>query len=123
VREVGGSGISRPWILAGKNRTEVSLLPRERARAPADGKIRPRRAPPEPGSGKTNPRSVWREPGERGNGPRRPGSQAGLPYQTRRNGCGGLGRAFLAHIKDALDVLLVRVLTKILSLPHPESWP
>jgi hypothetical protein len=32
VREVGGSGISRPWILAGKNRAEVSLLPREPAR-------------------------------------------------------------------------------------------
>jgi hypothetical protein len=49
LREVGGSGISRPWILAGKKRAEVSLLPRERARALADSKIRPRRAPPEPG--------------------------------------------------------------------------
>jgi hypothetical protein len=87
VRKVGGSGISRPWILAGENRAEISLLPRERARAPADGKIRPRRAPPGPGSEKTNPRGVRREPGEKGaNGPRQPGSQAGQAYQTRRNG-------------------------------------
>jgi hypothetical protein len=107
VREVGGSGISRPWILAGKNRAEVSLLPRERARAPADGKIRPRRAPPEPGSEKMNPRSMRREPGERGaNGPRRPGSQAGQAYQTRRNGSGGLGRPFLVHIKHTLSLSL-----------------
>jgi hypothetical protein len=48
---------------------------------------------------------VRREPGERGgNAPRRPGSQAGQRYQTREDGCGGLGWGFLAHIKHALGV-------------------
>jgi hypothetical protein len=35
LREVGGSGISRPWISADKKRAEVSLFPRKPARAPA----------------------------------------------------------------------------------------
>jgi hypothetical protein len=44
VREVGGSGINRPWKF---HYSRAS--PRGRARAPADGEIRPRRAQPEPG--------------------------------------------------------------------------
>jgi hypothetical protein len=53
---------------------------------------------------------VRREPGERrGNGCRRPGSQLGLRYQTRRNGPGGPGRPILAHIKHALRPLWFRL--------------
>jgi hypothetical protein len=67
LREVGGSGINRPWISIGKKRAEVSLLPRERVRAPAVGKIHPHIAPPEPGACSASQ--------ERGDGPRRPDSQ------------------------------------------------
>jgi hypothetical protein len=44
VREVEASGISRPWKFHSSRAN-----PRERARAPADGKIRPRSVQPEPG--------------------------------------------------------------------------
>jgi hypothetical protein len=52
VREVGGSGISRPWKFHSsyvRKFHSSRASPRERARAPADGKIRPRRAQAEPG--------------------------------------------------------------------------
>jgi hypothetical protein len=59
-----------------------------------------------------------------GNAPRRPGSQAGQAYQTSRNGSGGLGRRFLAHIKHALyfsSLIRKGVVSSILRPVSPET--
>jgi hypothetical protein len=67
--------IARGWCA---RRAEVSIFPREPARASPRHKDSPARAPWEPGRGGTNPRRVWPEPGERGRkAPWRPGSPTG----------------------------------------------
>jgi hypothetical protein len=57
-----GVVIARGWRA---RRAEVSIFPREPARASPRRKDSPARAPWEPGRGGTNPRCVWPEPGER----------------------------------------------------------
>ena len=58
----GRRGVKK--AMAGKKRAEVSLFPREPARAPADARDSPERARPEPGRGGTKPSSVRPEPRE-----------------------------------------------------------
>jgi hypothetical protein len=75
ARENGGSYSTG---MARKERAEVSIFPREPARASPLCKDSPARAPWEPGRGGMNPRSVWPDPGERGReAPRQPGSPTG----------------------------------------------
>jgi hypothetical protein len=79
---------------------EVSIFPREPARASLCRKVSPVRAPWEPGQGGTNPMRVWPEPGERGE-KHRDGQAPQQRYQTRALAARGPGRLFLAHIKHA----------------------